>query len=56
MNANDVKETEVLVFSCLKCKEFKETSAREFFEKVPSLMLLPKLVCKCGGEIAVGIK
>ncbi len=54
-NANDVKPNEIIEFSCSKCKAIKRENARRFFEKIPSLLLLPKLMCKCGGEIVVTI-
>ncbi len=57
MGANDVSETEQIIFSCPKCKVSKKESAREFFETIPSLMLLPKITCKqCGTQIEVELK
>ena len=55
--ANDVKESEEIVFSCSTCRVEKVENARKFFEKVPSLMLLPKMTCKkCGTTITVEIR
>ena len=55
--ANDAKEGELIVFSCPKCKISREESAKEFFSEIPSLLLLPKIVCKrCGTQIVVELK
>lgn len=45
---------EQLELSCLKCEEAKRGTYKELFGDLPSLLLLPKLVCTCGGEIVVG--
>lgn len=43
MGMND--ENEIIKFGCDKCKIFKEGTYKELFGDLPSLALLPKLVC-----------
>ena len=46
-------ENEIIRLSCKECKKFKEGTYEELFEDSPSLKLMPKLTCVCGGEIAL---
>jgi hypothetical protein len=46
---------EIISLSCLKCKDRIEGTYKELFGDLPSLRLLGKLVCKCGGEIVLGL-
>ena len=56
MQASDVNENEQIIFSCPECKVSRSESAREFFIKVSSLRLLPKITCKqCGTQIDVSL-
>jgi len=46
MGMND--ENEIIKFGCDKCKLFKEGTFKELFGDIPSLVLLPKMICsKC---------
>lgn len=45
-------ENEIIRLSCEKCKESCEGTYKELFGGIPSLKLLPKMVCKeCGRDI-----
>jgi len=55
-DVSDIKECEVIIFSCPTCKVEKRESAREFFSMIPSLTLLPRIACKqCGSTLEVEI-
>lgn len=44
---------EIMGLSCTECSDRVEGTYKELFGDLPSLMLLPKLVCTCGGEIVI---
>lgn len=46
-------DNEIIKFACEKCKNNEKGTYRELFGDLPSLVLLPKLVCKCGGDITI---
>lgn len=53
----DIKENEIIIFSCSKCKISKNYNAKKFFSEIPSLRLLPTLKCsQCDNIIAVSLK
>ncbi len=45
---------EIMELSCTKCLLKKTGTYKELFGDLPSLVLLPKMVCKCGGDIIIG--
>ncbi len=46
-------DNEIIKLSCLKCDKFKEGTYKKLFGDLPSLVGLPKFVCKCGGDICL---
>lgn len=47
-------DNEILKLSCDgKCKKYKTGTYKELFGDIPSLVLLPKMKCKCGGEVSI---
>lgn len=44
---------EILKLSCDKCKKFVRGTYTELFGNLPSLRAIPKMVCKCGGNICI---
>ena len=44
---------EIIKLSCDKCKDSAQGTYEELFGDIPSLIGLPKLVCKCGGSICL---
>lgn len=55
-NVSDIKDNEVIVFSCPKCNQSVREKARKFFAKIPSLMLCPKMICKdCNETLCVSV-
>ncbi len=50
MNTTD----ELMRISCPKCKECKDGTYKELFGDLPSLRLLPKLICKkCKAQLVI---
>ena len=47
-------DNEIIELTCDKCEKKKSGTYQELFGNLSSLMLLPKMVCKCGGDICVG--
>lgn len=48
-------DNEKIELSCDKCKKSKRGTYRELFGDFWSLRLLPKMMCKCGGEICISL-
>ncbi len=48
-------DNEIIELSCNKCKKGKSGTYKELFGDLPSLRLLPKMECKCGGDICIGL-
>lgn len=46
-------ENEIIELSCKKCRKSTKGTYKELFGDLPSLVLLPKINCKCGGEITL---
>lgn len=44
---------EIMGLSCSKCSKRVEGTYEELFGDLPSLQLLPKLTCTCGGNIII---
>lgn len=52
MGMND--ENEIIRLACEgQCKKSLEGTYKELFGDIPSLVVLPKMVCKCGGSISL---
>ena len=49
MGCND--ENEIIRLSCSSCGKSNEGTFKELFGDLLSLIGMPKMVCKCGGEI-----
>jgi hypothetical protein len=49
MNDNN----EIIKLSCDKCKKAKEGTYEELFGDMSNIRLLPKMTCKCGGNICL---
>lgn len=48
-------DNEIIELSCTKCKDKVSGTYKELFGDLPSLRCCPKLVCKCGGDICLGL-
>lgn len=48
-------ENEIIELACTKCDGNKRGTYRDLFGDLPSLIVLPKMVCKCGGDITIGL-
>ena len=48
-------DNEIIELSCDNCKGSKKGTYKELFGDLLSITLLPKLVCKCGGQICIGL-
>ena len=48
-------DNEIIKLGCEQCKQSKSGTYKELFGDLPSLMLLPKFVCKCGGDICLDL-
>lgn len=46
-------EREIIKLSCDRCPDSKEGTYKELFGDLPSLILLFKPICKCGGTICI---
>lgn len=46
-------DNEIVELACTQCKDSKRGTYHELFGDIPSLVGLPKMVCKCGGEITL---
>ena len=46
-------DNEIIKLSCVTCKKSNEGTYEELFGDLPSLTLLPKMICKCGGDITL---
>ena len=47
-------DNEILELSCSQCEKNRQGTYQELFGDLPSLRLLPKLECTCGGDIRLG--
>lgn len=48
-------DNELIEILCDKCGAKKTGTYKELFGNCPSLLLQPKLRCRCGGNICIGI-
>lgn len=46
-------ENEIIELACDKCEGSKRGTYKELFGDLPSLILLPKMNCVCGGDITL---
>jgi hypothetical protein len=47
------EDNEIIKLACGKCKKYIEGTYRELFGDISSLVVLPKMICKCGGDISL---
>jgi len=47
------EDNEIIRLSCIKCGKTKEGTYKKLFGDLPGLRCLPKMKCKCGGEICI---
>lgn len=46
-------ENEIIILACSKCKKEVKGTYKELFGDLPSLMVLPQMKCKDGGDITL---
>ena len=46
-------ENEIIELSCSSCKKSISGTYKELFGDIPSIVCLPKLKCKCGGDVCL---
>ncbi len=48
-------DSEIIELSCDKCEKKKSGTYKELFGDIPSLRILPKMKCTCGGDICIDL-
>lgn len=48
-------DNEIIELTCSKCPGKIRGTYQKLFGDIPSLILLPKMVCKCGGDIRLSL-
>ncbi len=48
-------DNEIIELACTECNGAKRGTYHELFGDIPSLVCLPKMVCKCGGAITIDL-
>lgn len=51
----DKDDLEIIELFCDKCKQSVSGTYKELFGDLPSLRLLPRMICKCSGDICVNL-
>lgn len=46
-------ENEIIKLFCEECKKSKSGTYKELFGDIPSLIGMPEIKCKCGGDICL---
>ena len=46
-------ENEIIELACTRCGNKKRGTYHNLFGDLPSLAVLPKMICKCGGDITI---
>ena len=46
-------DNEIIKLFCDRCKKDKKGTHAELFGDLLSLIILPKIVCKCGGKVCL---
>ncbi len=48
-------DNEIIELACVKCDGKVRGTYAKLFGDIPSLVVLPKFTCKCGGEITLSL-
>lgn len=46
-------DNEIIKLACDSCEKSKSGTYKDLFGDLPSIICLPKMICKCGGDITL---